>query len=94
MEIEIRAKALKTLDEVANYIDSLNTPDAGSRWLDKFFTRIESYAKPNVSYALCQNVRLAKRSFSCITYNNWVVAFKIVNDKFVIYEIVHGSLLY
>lgn len=93
MEIAIKAKALRTLDEVANYIDSLNTSDSGSRWLDKFFTRMQSYAKPNVSYALCSNIRLAKRKFSCITYNNWVVAFKIVKDRFVIYEIIHGSLL-
>lgn len=94
MEIEIRAKALTTLDDVANYVDSLNTHGAGSRWLDKFFTRIQSYAKPDVNYVLCQNIRLAKRKFSCITYNNWVVAFKITKNKFVIYEIIHGSLLY
>jgi hypothetical protein len=94
MEIEIRVKALKTLDEVANYVESLNTSGAGSRCLDKFFVRVQSYAKPDVSYALCKNLRLAKRNFSCITYNNWVVAFKIANNKFVIYEIIHGSLLH
>jgi hypothetical protein len=94
LEIEIRAKALKTLDEVANYLDSINTFGAGGRWLDRFFTRIEKYAKPEVSYALCSNMRLAKRRFSCITFNNWVIAFKIIKSRFVIYEIIHGSLLY
>ena len=93
MEIEIKAKALKTLDEVANYVESLNTAGAGSRWLDKFFLRIQAYAKPDVVYALCKKAKLAKRSFSCITFNNWVVAFKITKGKFVIYEIIHGSLL-
>lgn len=94
MEIAIKAKALRTLDEVAEYIDSLNTPNAGARWLDKFFIRMQSYAIPDVSYALCKNNRLAKRKLSCITYNNWVVAFKIVKDRFVIYEIMHGSIIH
>ncbi len=58
MEIEIRAKALKTLDEIANHIESLNTAGSGSRWLDKFLVRIQAYAKPNVLYALCLNKNL------------------------------------
>lgn len=94
MEIEIRAKAIKTLDDIASYLDSLNTFGAGNRWLDRFFTRIEKYARPEVTYALCKNSRLAIRGFSCITFNNWVVAFKITKGKFVIYEIIHGSILY
>ena len=93
MEIEIRAKALKTLDEIANHLESLNTPGSGSRWLDRFFMRIQAYAKPNVVYAVCKNAKLAGRKFSCITFNNWVVAFKITKGKFVIYEIIHGSIL-
>ncbi len=94
MEIAIKAKALKTLDEAANYIDSLNTPNAGSRWLDRFLNRMQSYAKPGVVYALCSYKPFAKRGYSCITYNNWVVAFKIVRNQFVIYEIMHGSVLH
>lgn len=93
MEIEVRAKALKTLDEIANHMESLNTTGSGSRWLDKFLVRIQAYAKPNVLYALCRNKKLATRNFSCITFSNWVVAFKIVKGRFVIYEIIHGSLL-
>ncbi|MBL0310515.1 MAG: hypothetical protein IPP77_12840 [Bacteroidetes bacterium] len=93
MEIEIKAKALKTLDEVANFLESLNTTGSGGRWLDKFFLRIQAYAKHNVVYALCKNAKLAKRNFSCITFNNWVVAFQIIKGRLVIYEIIHGSLL-
>ncbi len=93
MEIEIKGKALKTLDEIANYVESLNTAGSGSRWLDKFLLRIQAYAKPNVIYALCRNNKLANRNFSCISFSNWVVAFKIVKNRFVIYEIIHGSLM-
>jgi hypothetical protein len=93
MNVVIKAKALKVLDETANYIESLNTPGAGSRWLDKFLERIIAYAKPNVKYALCRHEKLAKRNYSCVTIKNWVVAFKIRNEQFTIYEIIHGSVL-
>jgi hypothetical protein len=93
MNVVIKTKALKVLDETANYVESLNTPGAGSRWLDRFLERIIAYAKPNVKYALCKNERLAKRNYSCITIKNWVIAFKIHKDEFVIHEIMHGSLL-
>lgn len=93
MEIEIKAKALKTLDEIANNLEELNTEGAGSRWLDKFLQRMQAYAKPNVIYAICKNKMLAKKRYSCITLKRWVVAFKIVKNRFIIYEIIHGSLL-
>ncbi len=55
MKVVIKTKALKVLDETANYIESLNTPEAGSRWLDRFLERIIAYAKPNVKYSLCKH---------------------------------------
>jgi len=94
MEIVIKAKALKTLSEVADYIDSLTTFGAGSRWLDRFLLRIEAYARPNVVYPLCKQSKLARRNLSCITYKNWVVAFKFHKGNFVIYEIIFGTILY
>ena len=93
MEIVIRGKAMKTLEGIAEYVEELNTAEAGDRWLDRFFNRISSFAHPNVKYPLCRNNRLASKGYSCLHYKSWVIAFKILNDKFIIYEIIHGSLL-
>ncbi|MBS1623346.1 MAG: hypothetical protein JST83_04965 [Bacteroidetes bacterium] len=93
MEIEIKAKAMKNLTEIAEYLDTINTAGSGSRWLDKFLERVETYARPSVSYPLCHHQRLAKRGMSCITFRRWVVAFKIIRGKFVIYEIIFGPIL-
>jgi hypothetical protein len=65
----------------------------GSRWLDKFFDRITAYAKPNVKYPICKNQRLANKGYSCISYRNWVIAFKIYKDKFMIYEVIFVPIL-
>ncbi len=93
MDIEIKAKAMKNLAEIADYLDAINTFGAVSRWLDKFFDRISAYAKPNVKYPICKNQTLASKGYSCISYRNWVVAFKIYRGKFVIYEVVFGPIL-
>jgi hypothetical protein len=93
MEIEITTKAMQNLTEIAEYLDSINTLGAGSRWLDGFFERVSSYAKPAVKYPLCQNLKLAKKGLSCISYRKWVIAFKIYRGKFIIHEVVFGPIL-
>ena len=93
MEVEIRAKAMKNLAEIAEYIDAINTQGAGSRWLDRFFDRITAYAKPNIQYPICRNNKLASKGYSCIIYKKWVIAFKILRGKFVVYEVIFGPIL-
>ena len=93
METDIKAKAMKNIAEIADYLDTINTLGSGSRWLDRFLLHIEAYAKPNVRYSICQNPKLARRNLSCITYKKWVIAFKIYKGRFVIYEIIFGAML-
>jgi len=93
MEIIIRRKAMKTLESIAEYVEELNTSGAGDRWLDRFFNRISSFAHPNVQYPLCRNNRLALNGYSCLHYKSWIIAFKIQKNRFIIFEIIHGSLL-
>ena len=93
MKIVIRRKAMRTLESIAEYVEELNTAGAGDRWLDRFFNRISSLVQPNIQYPLCGGRQLAERGYSCIHYKNWVIAFKIQKSKFVIFEVIHGSLL-
>jgi len=85
--------ASETIDDIVDFIESINTEGAGRAWLVNFLQHIYSYAKPNVTYALCQNKIFAEEGLSCITYNGWVVAFKIENDELVVHYIVRGSIL-
>ena len=93
MNIVINPLAQETLDDVASLIDGVNTPGAGDRWIDKILDFIISCAKPDVQYALCYNTKLAEHRFSCIVFNNWVIVFRIEGQKFIVYQVVHGSLL-
>lgn len=87
-------EARSTLYEISDFIDSINMEGAGYRWLAKFEAWLEQYAKSNVTYALCRDEYLASLDLSCINFNDWIIAFKIEGELFVVYKIIRGSILY
>jgi hypothetical protein len=93
VKIIIEPKAQETISEIAELIDGINTPGAGERWTDRILDFIKDYARPKVQYALCHNIELADELFSCITFNNWVIIFRIEKNSFIVYRVVHSSLL-
>ena len=93
MRVMYEAEAMETLFDIAYFIDCLHTEGAGDAWVQKFLIRIESYALPHVSYALCNHSYLASLNLSCLIYNDWVVAFKIQDHEFRVYKIVRGAIL-
>ena len=93
MKIIIEAEAQETINDIAELIDGVNTPGAGERWTDRILDFIISYAQPQAKYALCHNADLAAELFSCITYNNWVIVFRMDKNAFKVCQIIHGSLL-
>jgi hypothetical protein len=93
MKVSLRPDALETLSDVAEFIDTVNTPGAGQFWITDFILHLYTYAKPNVTYALCQNQIFAQEGLSCIAYKGWVAAFKLESDEMTVYHIVRGNIL-
>jgi len=93
MNVILKPEAEETVLEICEFIDSINTEGSGNRWLDKLSAFIVSYAKSKVKYVLCRNEAFAEDGLSCITFNGWVIAFKIVQDEFIVYQIVRGDVL-
>ena len=93
MKVSLEPDALETLSDVAEFIDTINTPGSGQFWVTDFILHLYAYAKSNVTYALCQNKILAEEGLSCITNKGWVVAFKIDGEEMRVYHIVRGSVL-
>ena len=81
------------LYEISDFVDSINIEGAGYRWTAKFEAWLEGYAKSNVTYSLCRDEYLASLNLSCINFNDWIIAFKIEGDLFVVYKIIRGSIL-
>lgn len=94
MRVVFEAEAEEQLYDLVLMVDDLNIAGAGERWLNRFLDFVEDYARENVQYALCKNRKLARLLYSCITYNDkWVIAFRIEENEFRVYEIIHGSIL-
>ena len=93
MNVILMPEAEDTVLEISEFVDSINTEGSGDRWLDKLSAFLFSYAKSKVTYVLCKNESFAANGLSCITFNGWIIAFRIEGDEFVVYQIVRGSLL-
>jgi len=93
LTVLIKPDAQNTINEIAEFIDGINTPGAGDRWTDRILDFIAAYAQPGAQYALCNNPELANELFSCVTFNNWVIVFKIEKNTLVVYHVIHGSVV-
>ncbi len=86
-------EAVATLFEISDFIYSINTVGAGERWIAKLTKWVESYALKNVSFALCQDDFLASLKLSCLNYNDWIIAFTLKDNLFVVHKVIRGNLL-
>jgi plasmid stabilization system protein ParE len=93
MRVVLNKAARAQIASTSRYINQINTEGSGERWADKLTAFIRSYAKPNVTYSPCKHHTLARYNYQCITYGDWVIAFRISGDKFNVRRIVHGSRL-
>jgi len=92
LKVKYSNSAEKTIEEIADFVEQLNTKGSGERWKERFNNKIYKYAEP-IGYSLCRHILFALRNYSCISIGNWIVVFKIINDTFYVYRIINGSIL-
>ncbi len=93
MEVFYTSKSQKSILLIVKFVESKNTKNSGKRFALKLESFIKKYAMEKVEYALCYNEVLSSLGYSCIVFNNWVIAFKIKGNKFIVYRIIWGGLL-
>jgi hypothetical protein len=72
----------------------MNIAGAGDQWVERFVNQIYKYARlKNIQWPLCRNKDLAEADMSCLVYKGWVIVFRIEQNVFVVYQIIHGSVL-
>lgn len=92
MEIFYTPNARNSIALIVAFVESKNTIGSGHRFALKLESAVNKYAKENVEYSLCNNKILASLGYLCINFN-WVLAFKIKHNKFIVYRIVWGGIL-
>ena len=94
MKVSFSHAALEKILDIAEFVDNINTPGAGDRWAERLIEFVEDHAKlKHVQWPLCRNKNLAEQNYSCLIYKNWVLAFKIEEREFKVYDFIYGSLL-
>ncbi len=94
MTLEIKKRPANTLAAVTDWIEQQNTTGAGDRWLEKAVEELTQIAANKAIYAICKDPRLARYEYRCFTYKaNWVVAYKIERNRFVVYRFIYGPWL-
>lgn len=94
MKLVIKKRALNAILSTAIYVESMNTEGSGERWADKIKTTFIALAKSTPKLAICKNASLAKFSYRCFSYKDWVIAYRIKKDTFEICRFIHGSRLH
>jgi hypothetical protein len=94
LKLRISPKAMRVIDAISDFVESKNTKGSRARYALKFKSAIEKLALSDVEYTLCNHPVLAAYKYSCSHFNDWVIAFKIEGDALIVYEIIHGSLLF
>ena len=90
MKVVILPTAHKTIQQIVAYIEDINTEGSGIKWSERFYKEISKYAQP-IKYALCRHKFWANKKFHCFALKNWVIIFKIEDDIFYVYRIIHAS---
>lgn len=85
---------MQAIDAIAEFVESKNTKGSGARYALKFKSAIEKLALPDVQFTICNHPVLASYKYSCTHFNDWVIAFRIEGDTLIVYEVIHGSLLF
>lgn len=93
MKVFFNKLPVKSMIKIASYIESQNTPGSGLRWLTKVRAEIQKIADSKAVFAICRYQNFSKHGYRCFTYNDWVVAYKVVRGEFVIYRFAYGPKL-
>ena len=93
MVIEIRKRAMNSIENTAEYVESINTLGAGDRWIEKIKAQIISLANSKAKFAICKNLSLAKFNYRCYIYKDWVIAFRVTDKKFEVCRFIWGARL-
>jgi hypothetical protein len=93
MKIVLRKRAINAILKCANFVEADNTPGSGNRWLEKVNKEIMSLAESKAKFAFCRHPSLAKFNYRCYAWNDWIIAFRITENEFVVCRFVLGSRL-
>lgn len=95
MKVVFRNAALKSINSLAKYIvEEIQMPETADRYIQKLYEFSIHIGKSPNAYTKCKNKTLSLLELKCAVFNKtWVFAFKVTDNRVVIYDIIYGPFL-
>ena len=92
MDVLFSEEARLVITELEQFVEEKNTAGSGKRFTIKFKQRILDYSKVQV-HLPCNFPLFLRRKLFCFVLNDWIVAYEVQSNHFIVRTIIHGSLL-
>jgi plasmid stabilization system protein ParE len=92
MEIILKNVARKRIKDLLRYIEDKGNPLNAERYNHKIISFIEGLSNNPHPFPLCERKVWRTWKLQCIVFDGkYIIAYKTVNDKLIIYNFAHGS---
>ena len=93
-EIIFKPKAIKSITAISKYIAEKGYPENSKKFAAKLYDFGYSLAVFPNKYPICRFQNFAKRNLHCAVFEgNYIFTYKVVNDKLIIYNVIHSKRL-
>ncbi len=93
MKVLFKPRAEIQIQEVGKYIiEEIKMPETGLKYLERMNNFALNIGAVHNAYTICRDTKWALKQLKCAIFDNkWIFAFKMINNKIVIYEVKHGK---
>ena len=94
LKIVLTEEASDNIDGITLYITEKGYPDTAHKFRKKLYDFARSLVIFPEKYTISRHEKYKKRKLRCAPYKNYIFIYKVIRNKLVIYNIVHGSAVH
>ena len=93
-QVAFSAKAEENIFQIKIYIYLKGYPETAESFADKLYDFGYTLNNFPDKYPICRFQKLAKRNLRCAVFDRtYILTYKVVKDKLIIYNVIHGKTL-
>lgn len=93
-QVVFKRSALRSIGQIATYIEEQGYPTTAERYVQRLLTFARSLSQFPNKYQLCKSEKLRAAGFRCASFEKtYVLVYKELSSKTVIFHVIHGKRL-
>jgi plasmid stabilization system protein ParE len=90
-EVRITRRAYDQIDEIVEYINSKNAPQAARRWRDRILEEFESLRRFPLRHGLAPEAQTVGLTLHQMMFGRYRVLYTVDSDLVVVHGVRHGA---